>query len=243
MQECAPVTNQLNQTEEQSYLNKPDDSIEETRAEKVVKASEGQEINSTTTINSDAVGPQGFIMNPENDTNKDGKEEINPQDASRSPPQTYTDQVITSEESDQTCATTLKEQLDAKKNSQRHLQRNDKTSQEEPSNVCMAEDGEVTKESTVGLPARKKRRMGMCGLTEKERCHFLQTQKRENGQIGAERIEKQFHNNTADLVAQEQIISPDPVWSSPLSIPEEGVTEQGKAEINLQSKHCGGDNR
>lgn len=242
VQECAPVTNRLDQTAEQSYLIKPDDSSEETHAGKVVKASEGQEENSATTVNNDAQ-LQGFIINPENDTNKDGKEEINPQEPTTSPSQAYADQVITSDEYDRSCAAILEEQLGAKKNSQCNLERNHETSQEEPSSMCMAEVKEVTKESTVGLPARKKRRMGMCGLTEKERSHFLQTQKRENGQNGAERIEKQLHKNTADLVAQEQIISPAPLSSSPLSVPVDSVTVKGKVEIKLQSSHCGGDNR
>lgn len=237
VQECAPVINRLDQTSEQSYLIKPDDSSEETHAEQVVKASEGQEENSTTTINNDAQ-LQGFKENHEQDTNRVGKEEVNPQEATRSQSQTYTCQVITSEEYDQSCAATLEKQLGAQKNNQCNLERNRESSQE-PS---MAEVKEVTKESTVGLPARKKRRMGMCGLTEKERSHFLQTQKRENGQNGAESVEKQPHT-TADHVAQEQIIPPAPLSSSPLSVQVDSVTVQGEVEIKLKSSHCEGDNR
>lgn len=84
--------------------------------------------------------------------------------------------------------------------------------------------------------------MGMCGLTEKERSHFLQTRKRENGQNGPEIVEKQICNNAADFEAQEEVISSPPFPSSPPT-PVGSVTEQNKAEIKLQRSQCGGDDR
>ncbi|XP_070684504.1 FK506-binding protein 5-like [Pempheris klunzingeri] len=105
------------------------------------------------------------------------------------------------------------------------------------SSVSLADVKDVTKEAAVGLPAKKKRRMGMCGLTEKERSHFLQMQKRENGQSGQETVEKYICNYTADPVAPEEIISSPPS----LPIPVGSVTDE--AEIKLQSSPCGGDDR
>ncbi|KAM7008938.1 uncharacterized protein LKV04_000994 [Tautogolabrus adspersus] len=100
----------------------------------------------------------------------------------------------------------------------------------------------TTKEAAAGLPAKKKRRMGTCGLTEKERSHFLQTQKRENGQKEPERVETQIDNNTADLVAQEEILSTHVLLSS-ISIPVGSESEQNEAAIKLQSPNCEGDKR
>lgn len=240
MQECAIVTNQLDQLAEQSYLPKQGDSTEEQHAEKTVKSCEGQEEHPATTINNDSQ-LQSFIIHPKNDTNKGGKKEIDLQDITRSSSDQHG--VLSSEEVDASCAAGLEEQRDAKKNSQCNLGKNHETNQEEQSNMCMADVEEVTKESTVGLPARKKRRMGMCGLTEKERSHFLQTQKRENGQNGAERIEKQPCHNTADVEAKKGIISTALSFSSALSHPVDSVTFQDKTEIKLQSSHCGRENR
>ncbi|KAI3352889.1 hypothetical protein L3Q82_019463, partial [Scortum barcoo] len=134
---------------------------------------------------------------------------------------------------------TLEEQLGLKENYHSHLERNQETSQEKLSNVCMADMKEIRKEVAEGLPAKKKRRMGMCGLTEKERTYFLQTHKRQNG---PERAEKQICNNAADFEAQEEMISSPPLPSS-APIPVGSVTEQNEAEIQLQSSQCEGDDR
>ncbi|XP_029286401.1 uncharacterized protein LOC115007599 [Cottoperca gobio] len=71
---------------------------------------------------------------------------------------------------------------------------------------------------------------------------FYTARKRENWQNGPERVEKQICNNTADLVAQEEIISSSPLSSS-LPIPVGSVPEQDEAETQLQSSHCAGDDR
>lgn len=237
------------QAAEQSCLTKLDPASEEKRTEAtnvMVKAFEGQE---ETTVTNPDKQLEGCRVDHDNDAKKSGKdkEEITAED--RPPSQTCTDQLQVflpnSEEVDGSCAATLEEQLGAKENSQCNLERNQETSQEELSNVYMADIKEIRKEAAAGLPAKKKRRMGMCGLTEKERSHFLQTQKRENGQKGPERVEKQICNNTADFEAQEEMISTPPLPSSPSSppIPVGSVTEQNEAEITLQSSQCGGDYR
>lgn len=66
-------------------------------------------------------------------------------------------------------------------------------------NKCSQQESDLTykadnlsNEPAAGMPS-KRRRMGMCGLTEKERSHFLQTQMCENGKeqrdSGEKRVE------------------------------------------------------
>ncbi|TNN52973.1 hypothetical protein EYF80_036838 [Liparis tanakae] len=151
--------------------------------------------------------------------------------------QTCTDQPqvlhISQEEDD----AALEDQPGAEENSECHFEKNQDVSQEEPSDVDMTDVKETTKETAAGIPAKKKRRMGMCGLTERERSHFLQTRKRESGQTGPERVGKQICNNSAELAAQEEVIP------SVSPVPVGNVTEQEKAEMQLESSHCGGEDR
>ncbi|AWP06077.1 putative nucleolin 2-like [Scophthalmus maximus] len=254
LQDCAMETNQQDEAAGQSCLTKQDDSREEKHAEETnmclkngtVKAFEGQE-ETDGIKSSNAPQLEDCKVHTDSHTNKSGMKEITPQEGFSSPPQTCTDQpqlsLPTSEESDGSYATASERHLDAQEKC--HSERNRETSQEEPGNTCMTDVKEITKEAAPGLPAKKKRRMGMCGLTEKERSHFLQTQKtRENGQSGAGRAEKQIcNNNTADLVAQEESTPSLSAASSPLSIPVDPITEQSKAEIKIESSPCGENDR
>lgn len=242
LQESSLISPQQHQAAEQSCLTKQGPAIEEKHAEaknvylkdETVKDFAGQEETIVTNPNNDSQ-LEGFGAHTDNDANKNN-EEITAEDASRPSSETCSDHVQvflpTSEEDVGSCATSSDEQLGAKENYQCNLERN-----QEASDVYMADVKEkIKKEAAAGLPAKKKRRMGMCGLTEKERSHFLQTQKRENGQNGSERVEKQICKNTADLVAQEDL-------PSSLSIPVGNATEQTEAKINLVSSHCEGDDR
>lgn len=244
-QESTTVSTQQHQAAEQSCLTKQDPATEGKHAEAsnvIAKAFEEQEETTVANPNKDSQ-LEGVIVHTDNDANKN-KEEITAEESNRAPSETCTDQIHfflpTSGDRDRSCATGSEEQLCAREeeNSQCNLDRNQETDQEESSsNVYMADVKEIKKEAAAGLPAKKKRRMGMCGLTEKERSHFLQTAKRENGQNRLERVEKQICNNTADLVDQEDIISSPPS----LPIPVGSATEQ--AEIKLQCSHCGRDDR
>ncbi|KAF3687337.1 hypothetical protein EXN66_Car003009 [Channa argus] len=213
--ECATIRNQQDQAAELSYLTKQDFSTEKKHAEENVKAAEQQE---PTTV----IHPKNYFqlqrcaINPENYTNKTGNEEITPQDINSPPCQTHTDQyqLLTSDIGRGSFEADMEEQLGANPNSHCNLERNAKTSQEE-STTFMDDVREVTKDLAAGPPTEKKRRMGMSGLTEKERSPFLQTQKREIGQDEAE-------------IAKLEICS---------------VTEQSEAEMKLQSSHCEADNR
>ncbi|XP_071359906.1 uncharacterized protein [Trachinotus anak] len=254
LQECAKIADEQDQAVGLSCLINQDDSKEEKHEEETnvyltnmtVKAFEGQEETTVTSPSNDSE-VVGFRVHTDNDTNKNGIEEITSQEGVGSPSQTYNDQLQvflpTSEEGD-ACVSASEKKLAAKDNSQCLLERNYEAGQEEPSNLCMADAKEITKEAEAGLPAKKKRRMGMCGLTERERSQFLKTQKHENGQNRAERVERQIYiSNTADLVAQEEVMSSLLCPSSPLSISVDHITEQNEAEMKLQASLCGGDDR
>ncbi|KAM3623944.1 uncharacterized protein V6R79_017205 [Siganus canaliculatus] len=159
----------------------------------------------------------GFSAQPDNDDSHCGKEkEEKPLEACNiSLSETCTDDAPASEEDNEFSAVVSQEQLLADEDTECHLETN-----KEGREVCVTDAKEVENDTAaVALPAKKKRRMGMCGLTEKERTHFLQAQKRENGQIVLEKAEE---GNSDDFVAQEKIIS----------------TEQNKMDT-----HCGGGDR
>ncbi|XP_030597995.1 uncharacterized protein LOC115788989 [Archocentrus centrarchus] len=157
------------------------------------------------------------------------EEEIGSDECQRSLHQIRTDQVQVfspiTKESDQSSTTAL----NANENSD--VERNQQTGPEEPINVCVDDIKDLIKESTAGLPAKKKRRMGMCGLTKKERSHFLLTQKHENGQNREDKVEKPVCDNTAEPVALGK--------NTPPSIPAEGQNVALSEEVlKLQSSHC-----
>ncbi|XP_053274380.1 uncharacterized protein LOC128436618 isoform X2 [Pleuronectes platessa] len=244
------ITHPQDQAAEQPCLAKQDESKEDQLSEKpntclkdvTVKTFEGQQESTVTT----ASELEGCMVHSNNDTNKSGIEEESPQDSIRPPSPTGSDQPQvfspTSEEGDGSGAATLEKQLDSKETSQSDLEKNHETSQEDTCTLSMADVKEITKEAAVGLRTKKKRRMGMCGLTEKERSHFLLAQKRETEQSGVEEVERQICSNAADPVAQERIISSLFVQSSLLSIPVDGIAEQNPAET-LKSSRCGVNNR
>ncbi|XP_034751729.1 uncharacterized protein LOC117959006 isoform X2 [Etheostoma cragini] len=241
LQESIMISAQQHEAAEQSCLTKQDTDTHKkhTDATDVYLNGTGkafEEETSVTNPNNDSQ-PEGLSVHADDGATRSAKgtDEMTAEECSRSPSQTCTDQLEVflpiSEEGD---GTAMEKQLVAEDNSKYNLEKNQETSQAEPSNVQMDNVKEITKDAAVGLPAKKKRRMGMCGLTERERSHFLQTQKRETGQSGPERAEKQICNDGADHVALEKVVSSTPVGC---------VTEQSEAEIKLQSSHCGEDDR
>ncbi|KAF3844044.1 hypothetical protein F7725_016092 [Dissostichus mawsoni] len=240
VQESTIISPQQHEAEGLSSLTKQDPDTYEKHSEAT-----HVEIKKTAVANHNNVSqPEEFKINAGNEGNNIQKNqgEMTAEECNRSPSQTCTDQLqvflAISEEGDKAA---LDEQMGAKENSQCDSEKKQEAIQEEPSNVNMADVKELTKEAAVGLPAKKKRRMGMCGLTERERRHFLNTQK--HGYKRQERVEKiNICNNTADLVAQEEMISFSPL-SSPSSIPAGSVTEQEEPDIQLESSHCGGQDR
>ncbi|XP_007570266.1 uncharacterized protein LOC103150533 isoform X1 [Poecilia formosa] len=91
-----------------------------------------------------------------------------------------------------------------------NLKRSQDTNDDKPS--CGTAD---VKESAAGLPAKKKRRMGMCGLMEKERSHFLQAQQREGVENGAGSAGKAVCDETAEPLGSENDVSPNHLQSTP----------------------------
>ncbi|XP_008278515.1 nucleolin 2-like [Stegastes partitus] len=247
--ECAMITNQQDQGAKQSDLTKPDDSIVKKHTEAPNEAANIYLTNMAVTGQEEEKEPkndshlEGFRVDTEPDINHSGKnkEEEASEEGNRSTYQACTDQLLLSitEEDDGSSAAALEKELGAKASS--NLERNQETDHSKPSTVCTNDVKELTKESAAGLPAKKKRRMGMCGLTERERSQFLLTQKRESGPNGMERAEKQICNNTSHPLALAENKSSPTLPPSPVSIAAECITEQSETELQLQSSHCGGD--
>nr|XP_040041761.1 nuclear receptor corepressor 1-like isoform X3 [Gasterosteus aculeatus aculeatus] len=215
----------------------PSDGPSETDdQEPTVKAPEEREATAAADPSSDSQlkGLKSHADNNGNRAEKD-KEEMTAEEFNTSPSQTCTDQLqVFSPASEEGDDAALGDQLSGEENSC-HFEK-----KQEVSKVYMTDVKEHAKEAAAGLPAKKKRRMGMCGLTERERSHFLQTTKNENGQNLPERDTKQICSNTADLASEEEIVSS---ISPSLSVQEGNGAEQEKAEMNLQSSHCGGEDR
>ncbi|XP_072240427.1 uncharacterized protein [Leuresthes tenuis] len=173
LQKCAAIQNQ---PEEQSCFTKQDGSPKEKHAE----------ISNVNFPNVAVTGKEETaVINPNNDSELESSG-VHPDDTSGSrknerdaaseecsglPNQTSIDQLHVllpvSEEGDESCAAALEKLVDEEESS--NLETNQDTGEDTPSSVCMVN----AKESGVGLPASKKRRMGMCGRTEKERNLFL----------------------------------------------------------------------
>ncbi|KAM6939516.1 uncharacterized protein FYW49_007434 [Xenentodon cancila] len=105
------------------------------------------------------------------------------------------------------------------------------TAQYASSDMCMGD----LKELGVGLPAKKKRRMGSCGLSERERSCFLQKQNRENEQNGMETLQRRLCSETTHTAGLEEDTCPPPITSAG------NILEQGEAEPKVQSSLCGYD--
>lgn len=88
-------------------------------------------------------------------------------------------------------------------------------------------------ESTAGLPAKKKRRMGLCGLTKKEWNHSLQ--KNENWPNVTESSEKQIYDKTPKSVALEE--EPPSDSASPQHVSADCITERNEPEPTPQNSH------
>ncbi|XP_054599971.2 uncharacterized protein [Nothobranchius furzeri] len=170
-------------------------------------AAAGQE--ETTAANVDDLQSHGTH------TDEDTEEQIPSEDCRRSPNPNHVDQLQVSQPSS----------------------RNDEDSAELEKQVGEKElsiqESNKVKESATGLPAKKKRRMGMCGLTEKERSQFLQAQ---SGQNGTESTRRQICPQTTKLQAFEE-----EVWlpSSCGNISAVGVMDQSESTPQHPSSHGG----
>ncbi|XP_022063726.2 histone acetyltransferase KAT6B isoform X1 [Acanthochromis polyacanthus] len=248
LQECAMITHQQDEGVKQSDLLKPDDSIKEKHAGVIHEAASvhltdvavtGQEETNVTKPKNDSE----LEVDTDNDANNSGKnkEENASEDRNKSPYQTRCGQLLLSvtEEGDGFGVAALEKNPGAKEGS--NVEENQETNHSKPSTVCMNDGKELTKEAAVVLSAKKKRRMGMYGPTERERSQFLLTQKHESGPNGMERAEKESCNNITDPVALDENKSSPPLPPSPVFILAECITEQSETELQLQSSHCEGD--
>ncbi|XP_047434688.1 uncharacterized protein LOC125004250 [Mugil cephalus] len=218
LQECALSLNQQDEIAEQPCLANSDGCAKDTQTEATNVAVTQPEETAVTNPNYDSQ-LQSSQVDTDNDTNKSVKDKEK------------TEVLLpVSEEGNRPCAT-------PSENSS--LKESQETSQAQPSNMCIVEVKEIAKESAVGLPAKKKRRMGVCGRSEKERSQFLLTQKLENG---TKRTDKQICDNTADALAPGENISSH-LPPSPLVSLADGITEQTGVELQLLPSQSGRDAR
>ncbi|XP_061536182.1 uncharacterized protein LOC133404374 [Phycodurus eques] len=218
------------QTTAQSSLIKPevipDKKGEESTDNEAVK--EQQEATVTHPISD----PQ-LERSPVRDDSKSKEEEEMTEKYDRALSQTCTDQhqvfLLTPEEARQSGSTALEDHQRTKNDLQCDLVRNQKVNQGIPSDESMGDSTEHKTEAMTGEPVKKRKRMGMCGLTEKERSHFLQISKSVNGQTGREKIERQMSNNKADI---ESSILPPSLLPTPMA----GIAGPGEEEV-FHSSH------
>ncbi|XP_077379498.1 uncharacterized protein LOC144020182 [Festucalex cinctus] len=133
---------------------------------------------------------------------------------------------LTSEEAGQSCSAALEDQQRTTKDFQCDLIRNQKASQGGPINESMDDSKDDKAEAVAGEPAKKRKRMGMCGLTEKERSHFLQISKNVNSR---QKAEEQMSTNGVDI--KSSLLTP-----SLLPTPAAIIAEYSEEKI-LHSSH------
>lgn len=239
------------QTADQSWVTKREPDAEASDVSSNTETAKVTESGPETTISNSSHDFQlvGLMERTDTDSDQNGdvQKSVLVAEMNGSQPQAFTDplhvlKVPFSEDASGSPAFAFKEQLGTKANSQCDMEKNQEIDHEESSSVSTADVRGVTKETEVLFPVKKKRRMGMCGLTGKERSHFLQAQTCENGQNQLWRVEKRGCRNTADLMAKEGFISPPPEPSS-LFIQTGSTSEQREPERQPQSSDCEGINR
>lgn len=215
------------QTADQSWVTKREPDAEASDVSSNTELVKVTESGPETTISNSSHDFQlvGLMerMDNDSDQNGDAQKSVLVAETDVSQPQAFTDslqvlQVPFSEDTSASPAFAFKEQLGTKANSQCDMEKNQEINQEEGSSVSTADVRGVTKETEVLVPVKKKRRMGMCGLTGKG-CR-----------------------NTPDLMAKEGFISPPPEPSSPL-IQTGSASEQREPERQPQPSDCEGINR
>lgn len=226
------------QTADQSWVTKQEPDAEASDVSLNTEAAKVTESGSETTIS---------YSSHDSDQNGDVQESVLVAESNGSQSQAFTDplqvlKVPFSEDASGPPAFAFKEQLGTKANSQCDMEKNQEINQEESGSVSTADVRGITQETEVLFPVKKKRRMGMCGLTGKERSHFLQAQTCENGQNQLWRVKKRGCRNTADFMAKEAFISPSPEPSSPF-IQTGSASEQREPERQPQPSDCEGINR
>ncbi|XP_049575821.1 uncharacterized protein [Syngnathus scovelli] len=131
---------------------------------------------------------------------------------------------LTSKDSGHLCSTALEDQQRTNNGLQCNLVRNQKVSLGAQSDESMGDSKDDKTETVTEEPTKKRKRMGMCGLTEKERSHFLQTTKTVNGQNSRQKVERQTSTNKVDI---ESSLLPPSLVSTLVTI----TTELRKEEV------------
>ncbi|XP_061587737.1 uncharacterized protein LOC133452441 [Cololabis saira] len=240
LQDCSVIISQQDLAEEHFCLTKQNGSIAEERAEvpdadatRVVVT--GQEDAVKNGSGDTQFENCGLHTDDDDDISKiSNKEKSEPEQYHESPNQTCNDQfevlLPVSEEGKECFTTAMEEQVGPMDNSD--LEK----IQDTTSDMCLGD----LKELAVGLPAKKKRRMGSSGLSERERSCFLQKQNRENGHNGVEGIERQLYTEAPHTVILEEDRCSPGLPPSPLTTSADNIPKQSDAEM---SSLCGEDDR
>lgn len=240
---CSPLQMSIvisvqDQAAAQSSLTKPD-VIPDKKVDKssvndiVIKQQEA-----TVTHPSSDFQRQISPLSDDSKSTKD-KEEKKMMKCERTLSQTFTQ--LTSDKADQSCSTALEDQQRTKNNLQSDLVRNQKVSLPAPSSECMGNSKDDKVEAVTEEPAKKRKRMGMCGLTEKERSHFLQISRNVNGQNSRLKVEGQIAINKAEIESSLLQSSLLPIPVAVIADPsEEEVlhSSQDSAAYRLVSMSC-----
>ncbi|XP_061685001.1 uncharacterized protein LOC133505694 isoform X2 [Syngnathoides biaculeatus] len=195
-----------------------DQTVAQSSLIKLDKKGEGSTVNKTVKEQQEAtvicrISDPYLERSVDRDVSKSKGEEKLQRDRALSQTCTHQDQVfsVTSGEACQPHPTALEDHQRANNDLQCDLVRNPKLNQGTPSH----ESKEHKTEAVTEEPIKKRKRMGMCGLTEKERSRFLQMSKTVNGQTGREKVEEQMSKNKADV---ESSVLPPSLLPSPVAV-------------------------
>ncbi|XP_037096971.1 uncharacterized protein LOC119116016 [Syngnathus acus] len=219
-QQVSIVISVQDQKVAQSSLTKldviSDENVDQSELNDPVKKE--QETTVTHPISDSQLG-----MSPVRDDTMSGKDEDEDQMTEKCDQilsQTEQNQVfpLTSKDSGQLCSTALEDQQRTSNGLQCNLVRNQKVSLGAQSNESMGDSKDDKTDTVTEEPTKKRKRMGMCGLTEKERSHFLQMTKTVNGQNSRPKVERQTSTNKVDI---ESSLLPPSLLSTPVTITAE----------------------
>ncbi|XP_057699935.1 uncharacterized protein LOC130920613 isoform X2 [Corythoichthys intestinalis] len=211
-----------NQAEAHSSFTKldvtPDKNVEESIVNKIVD--EQQEATVTHPISDSQI--KRPPVRDENNSGKEEEEEKMTKECDSTLSQTCTDQhQVTPLTFEEVGSTALEDQQKTKDYLQCDLERNQNMYQD-----ALSTDEDKAKQedkaAVVGEITKKRKRMGMYGLTEKERSHILQTNKGVNGQ-GIEEFEPQISIHKVD---SEASLSPPSMLQTPVPSNAEAKQEE-----------------
>ncbi|XP_019744702.1 uncharacterized protein LOC109527306 isoform X2 [Hippocampus comes] len=239
LQQMSIVISVQDQAAAQSSLTKPDvipdKKVDESSVDDIVIKQQEATVTHPISDFQRQISP----LSDDSKSTKD-KEEEKMTKCERTLSQTCTQ--LTSDKADQSCSTAFEDQQRTKNNLQSDLVRNQKVSPPAPCSECMGNSKDDKVESVTEEPAKKRKRMGMCGLTEKERSHFLQISRNVNGQNSRLKVERQIAINKAEiessllqssLLPTPVAVIADPREEEVLHSSQDNATDRPKTAIHM----------